>query len=140
MAKNAAYGLTISCIDDADEFLSTVDGLEGVGQDLYHRFTNAIVLGPGGEEWGEDVTTWPGMDPAKLERRGLLLAEVAQRDERIEAADVRIVAKPITVGGTLYSATIDVTCYTARGPFRRVFGLAGKTLADITAIMEGNNE
>lgn len=134
----AAYGLTISCVDDADELFSTVDGVEGVAQDLYHRFTNATVLGPGGEEWGEDVTRWAGMDPTKLARRGPVLAEVAQRDERIEAADVTITAAPSTVGGTLYEATIEVIAYTAAGPFRRVFGLAEKTLDDITRIMEGD--
>lgn len=137
MARNdpAAYGLTLDCWDDCDELFSTVDGLEGIAQDLYHRFTNATVLGPGGEEWGEDITKWPGMDPAKLARRGPMLAEVATRDPRIETADAKVNASRIA--GSLWAGTIDITCTTALGPFRRVFGFNASTVADITNALEG---
>ncbi len=142
MARNApaAYGLTVSTWDDADDLFSTVDWIEGVAQDLYHRFTNRIVLGPGGDDWGEDVTKWAGMDPALLAMRGPVLQEVAERDPRIDHADVAVSAKQINFRGTLYEGTIDITCYTAEGPFRRVFAFNSASVEDITAILEEDEQ
>jgi hypothetical protein len=139
MARNAptTYGTSLRCWDDADAFFSTVTGIEAIAQDLYHRFTNATVLGPGGEDWGEDITRWAGMDAAKLSRRGPVLSEVATRDPRILTADVAVSATPIRVKSTLYNGTVDITCTTALGPFRRVFGFNSLTVADITNILQG---
>lgn len=137
MARNpaAAYGLTLSCMDDVDALFSTVDGIEGIAQDMYHRLTNATVLGPGGEEWGEDLTRWPGMPADKMARRGPYLAEVITRDERIDSADVDVV--PSRIAGTRWAGTVQIVAHTALGPFRRVFGFDSKTVADITNILEG---
>jgi hypothetical protein len=142
MAHNApaTYGLTISTRDDADEFFSTVDGIEGIAQDLYHRFTNDTVLGPGGEDWGKDVTKFAGMPAAQLARRGILLQTVAEQDPRIDHADCKVSAAQINFRGTLYTGKIDITCYTALGPFRRVFGFNASTVADITATLEEDEQ
>lgn len=138
MAKNAPnlYGETIDCWDDADEFFSTVSGIDSVTQDLYHRLTNDSFLGEGGEDEGIDVTKWAGMDPAKLARRGPMIAEVATRDERIDACDVKIT--PTKIADTRYTATMKITATTALGPFRRVFAMSDVALVDITDTWTGD--
>ncbi len=138
MASNdpAAYGLTVSCWDDADEFFTTINGIEGIAQDLYHRWTNDVFLGEGGEDEGIDVTKLAGMPADKLARRGPILAEVATRDERIESADVRVI--PSRIAGTRWAATIEGVFYTALGPFRRVFAFNDREIADITNALEGD--
>jgi len=139
MARNdpAAYGRSLRVWDDADDVFSTVTGIDVVVQLVYHKLTNDTVMGPGGEEWGIDVTKFAGMDPARLSRRGPVIKEVLERDERIGTADVRVNVTQINFRGTLYAGSLDITCYTAQGPFRRIFGFNDKTVADITAILEG---
>lgn len=117
-------------MDDADALFSTCTGLDVVAQEIYHRMTNRTVLGPGGEDFGEDVTKWVGMDPAKLARRGPVLSEVLQRSERIDTADVKVT--PSRIAGTRWAGRIEVTCTTALGPFRRVFRFNALTVEDIT--------
>ena len=133
MARNApaAYGRSLRVWDDATDDFAVVTGLPVVSQAAYHRLTNDTVLGPGGEEFGIDVRKWAGMDPALLARRGPMLAEVLTRDPRIETADVRIT--PTRVAGTIWTATIEIVCNTALGPFRRVFRLSDKSLDEIVA-------
>jgi hypothetical protein len=136
MATNdpAAYGLTLDCLEDVDEAFSTIDGVEGVVQDAIHRITNATVLGPGGDDWGIDVTKFAGMPASLLARQGPIVSEVLQRDTRIKTADVDIA--PVRQAGSLVFATMTVSCTTGAGPFRRVFALSSLSVDDITAELE----
>lgn len=142
MAYNAraVYGLTVdTSTGDVDEFFSTIDGPEGVAQDALHRLTNKTVLGPGGEDFGVDIREWCGMPIERLIRRGAVVSEVLQRDERVKTADARIRVPTSPKWAALYTAILTIDAMTDAGPFRRVFAFTDKSVADITAIWEGDS-
>lgn len=142
MARNApaVYGLTLDTRSgDLDPFFSTVDGIEGVAQDLQHRLSNDTVMGPGGEDWGINLRRLCGMPAAQIVRQGPRISDVIQRDDRIDSADVRVKLTKGTRFEGVYAGTVEVTAMTALGPFRRVFGFNDFTVAEITEILEGES-
>lgn len=130
MAKNApsAYGRTLRCINDADALWTSVEGIDVVRQDMYHRLTNDTVLGPGGDGWGFDVHQLVGMQASELTSYQPTLTEVLQQDPRVETADVTLTA--ITTNG-LADVRVAVDGMTAEGPFSLVFSVSELTTEKI---------
>lgn len=137
MAANDAnaYGVDLYCFDDADANYSEVNGLPLIKQSAYHRLTNDVILGEAGdpdvEEYGYDVTKLPGMPADRLQGMQAVLAEVLQRDDRIETADVELTSTTNAAG--LTDVIIKVTCTTALGPFSFVKSVSALTVDDLEA-------
>lgn len=117
MAANSpeAYGRDIKCIADADNLLTEAVGLDVVVQDVIHVITQEDFLGPGGDGRGIDVRTFSGLKQNDLTARQPIVAEVIERDDRIDRADVTLteVKRP----GGLLDIEISVACETTLGPF-----------------------
>lgn len=142
MALNAAalYGRDVRCIRDADALWSSCEGLDVVQQDAYHRLTTDDIPGDGGQDsplmivgWGFDVRNLLGRDPAKLPVMQAVLAEVLQRDPRIQRATVEL-ASGSTNG--LADVQMRVSCETAAGPFEFVTTVQRLT----AALLEGQGQ
>lgn len=127
MAQNPAayYGRDVRCFSDADAMFSDVTGLDVLRQDIYHRLTTDNILGPNGDGWGFDVRRLLGYPTADLPGLQPQLSEVCQRDPRVRAADVAITPSP---GGGLKTIRIDVTIYTAAGPFALILSVNALTV------------
>lgn len=133
MAVNnpAAYGRDVRCVVDADPLMSEVVGLDVVVQDAIHRITTDAVRGPGGEDFGFDCTRLLGMPTGDLAALQPTIAEVLQRDTRIDTADVTLTA---TTTNGLADVIIKATCTTALGPFSFVKSVLELTAADLEGL------
>ena len=116
MAANsdAAYGLDVKCVLDADVFWSTTTGLDLVYQDALHRILTNDVLGPGGVGWGYDVRQLLGMPTRELAAKQTMIAQVLQKDDRIQSATVTLTA---TVTRSMADVRFEGLCQTEFGPF-----------------------
>lgn len=125
MAQNpdVYYGNDLACLEDADDLFSGVVGLPVLLQDLYHRVTTRNVMGPGGEDWGDDCTTLLGMATAKALQQGPRFSAAVQRDPRVQTADVSIVQ-----GQDPYSYVMSIAGLTAAGPFSLILGISTLTI------------
>lgn len=130
MATNPAtyYGTDVACVNDADEMFSEAVGLPVVVQDALHRLTVDSVLGPNGDDWGYDCRKLSGMKAAELVLMQPTLIEVLTRDDRIEGADVELTA--VETNG-LTDTRIDITLYTAEGPFTLTRMVSELTVNDL---------
>jgi len=130
MASNqpAAYGRDIRCIRDADGLLSSVVGIDVVVQAAIHRITTPSVLGPGGDDWGEDAHRLLGMPQDQLTREQPLFAAAITKDDRVETADVTLTA--ISSNGKA-DVLISVIGTSALGPFEFVKPVSELTSNDI---------
>jgi len=137
MALNdpTAYGIDYACVEDFDATFSTVTGLALVVQDAIHRVTTDDVLGPGGDGWGRNCFRLLGLDSGQLAAQQPLYAEVLQRDERVETADVALVA--VRRNG-LDDVDMSVTLTTAFGPFANVFSV--RELSNATLDSQANTQ
>lgn len=115
MATNSpeSYGRDIACIADADELFTEAVGLDVVMQDVIHVITSDDFLGPGGDGRGKDVRKFSGLKQNELTAQQPIVAEVIERDDRIDRAEVTLteVKRP----GGLFDVEISVACETALG-------------------------
>ncbi len=109
-----AYGYDVKCVLDADELWTPVNGLGLLYQDCVHVLTQDDFLGPGGTGRGYDVRRLLGLPTSRLSAQQPVIAEVLQRDERIERAEVKLV--PTSRNGQLASIEVQVNIFTAAGP------------------------
>ena len=130
MAENPAqdYGKDIACVVDADELFSDVEGPDVVAQDSLHAITQEDFLGPGGDGRGIDVRKFIGAKQSFLTSQQPLVAEVIERDERVNHVDVVLTA---TTTNGLADVRIEINGETDLGPFsltRNVSDLTGEQL------------
>jgi hypothetical protein len=130
MAENPAqdYGVDIACVVDADELFSEAEGIDVVAQDALHAITQEDFLGPGGDGRGIDVRKFIGAKQNFLIEQQPIVAEVLERDERINHAEVVLTA---TTSNGLADVQIQITCFTDAGPFsltRKVSDLKSEDL------------
>jgi hypothetical protein len=131
VAQNPAssYGADIACMDDADGLFSGVVGLPALLQDLYHRVTTPAVLGPDGDDWGEDARRLLGMPTTRAVQLGPRFAAAVQKDPRVLTADVRIAQ---AAANTPYSFTLTIVGTSAAGPFALVLGVGALSIDVLT--------
>lgn len=130
MAENPAqdYGKDVACVVDADELFSDVEGPDVVAQDSLHAITQEDFLGPGGDGRGIDVRKFIGAKQSFLTSQQPLVAEVIERDERVNHVDVVLTA---TTTKGLADVRIEINGETDLGPFsltRNVSDLTGEQL------------
>jgi hypothetical protein len=132
MAQNPAqaYGTDVACVVDADELFSEAVGVDVVAQDSLHAITQEDFLGPGGDGRGIDVRKFIGANQTFLNSQQPLVAEVIERDERINHVDVVLTA--ITTNG-LADVQIQITGFTDEGPFTLTRNVSDLTAADLEA-------
>jgi hypothetical protein len=116
MAENPAqdYGVDLACIVDADELFSEAEGPDVVAQDALHAITQEDFLGPGGDGRGIDVRKFIGAKQEFVTAQQPLVAEVIERDERVNHVDV--VLTLVTTNG-LSDLKIELKGETDAGPF-----------------------
>ena len=134
MSKNPDeyYGRDLACISDADELFSEASGIAVVVQDAIHRITTDHILGTNGIDWGYDCRRLLGAKQRELTLAQPTIAEALTRDDRIESADVTLTQ--VTTDG-LIDATLDVTLYTAFGPFSFTTALSEITTLDLEQLV-----
>lgn len=115
------YGRDFAGINDVDALLSTETGLPCVVKDVIHRFLTPSVLGPGGDDWGRDCRTLLGLGDSQLQSQQPLYSEVAQRDPRVQTADVSITSRRL--GSGLRDVEMAMRLETDFGPFDGVFSV-----------------
>jgi hypothetical protein len=130
MAENPAqdYGVDVACVVDADELFSEAEGIDVVAQDALHAITQEDFLGEGGDGRGIDVRKFIGARQEFLDAQQPLVADVIERDERINHADVVLTA---TTSNGLADVQIQITAFTDAGPFtltRKVSDLKAEDL------------
>jgi hypothetical protein len=122
------YGRDVRCIADCDDMMSEAVGLDVIVQDAIHRITCDSVLGPGGDGWGKDCRTLIGLTRQELAGQQPIYAEVLERDERINSAEVTL--RSVTRNG-LADVEIEAVCQTELGPFALIKSVSELTAADI---------
>jgi len=120
------FGLDIRCINDADELLSEVSGVDLVVQDAIHRITCDSVIGPGGDGWGKDIRREVGKPVSEVAKMGPVYSDVLLRDERIDQVTVNLTA--IKHGDGTADIIVSVDGQSALGPFKFI-----RLVSDLTS-------
>jgi hypothetical protein len=130
MAVNPAadYGRDVLAISDADELFSDGEGLDVLIQDCLHVVTCTDFLGPGGDGRGFDVRELIGASSDELESIGPILAEVVERDDRIDSATVTLTK---TTSNGLDDVALQIVAESALGPFSITKNVRDLTQSDI---------
>jgi len=122
----ADFGTALSCTDDLDPLGRLVAGEDVLLQSLYRRLTTARGTLITDDDYGLDVRSFLGQAftaSALKTIEGRIRFE-AEKDERVEKADVEVTAA--SDGQTL---TGSLVAYTGEGPFRLVFEITADTVS-----------
>ncbi len=109
------YGVDLACIEDASALFGATAGIPLVRQDAIHRLTTDSILGPGGDDWGYNVSRLLGMPVSQLPGMQPILSGVLTRDPRVDTADVRLT--PTRTSNGTADVLLEASCGTALGPF-----------------------